>query len=334
MHELFAARPILSQRFGVGFATLQRMLCGAAVSAALALGGCASVTNPFDFTSAADKSPKQSDIATGSLPQTELQKATEYWGKQYDKNPKDAQAAVNYVRNLKALGAKTQALAVIEQVYSANPANKMVASEYGRLALEQDQVALAERLLMQADDPVRPDWKITSARGTVLAKQGKYRDAIPLFERALQMAPGQPSVLNNLALAYAMDGRAEKAEPLLRQASADQTADPKVGYNLALVLGLQGKSEDAKSVIFKNAPPDEINDDATLVKQMVGAPATAAASISTGSTTPSKPKPASKSAAKAKLVPVAEDPAEAVRRLADGYSDTPADAPVKLTPGK
>ena len=79
---------------------------------------------------------------------------------------------------------------------------------------------MAQKLLEQADDPANPDWKVISARGTVLAKQGLYRDAIPFYERALALAPDQPSVLNNLALAHAMEGNADKAEPLLKQAAA------------------------------------------------------------------------------------------------------------------
>lgn len=314
---------------------LKRLMCGAAVASSLVLGACAGATNPFDFAGLSEKPAAKSDVATGSVaPQTELQKATEYWGKQYEQNPKDPQAAVNYVRNLKALGAKPQAFAVIQQAYSASPNNRMVASEYGRLALDQDQVALADKLLVQADDPTAPDWKTISARGTVLAKQGKYREAIPHFERALALSPGQPSLLNNLALAHAMDGHAEKAEPMLRQAAADASADPKVSHNLSLVLGLQGKSEDAKSVIVKNAPTEEVGDDVTLVKEMVGI--VPAAPISTGSTVPNKPKNAPKTASKAKVQTTAqapaEDPAVLVQRLADGYTATPNDAPVQLAP--
>ncbi len=316
--------------------TLKRSARAAALLSTLALGACAGASTPFDFSSTAEKPAAQSDIATGSVGQTELQKATEYWGKQHEKNPKDPQAAINYVRNLKALGAKPQALAVMQQAYTINPSHKGIASEYGRLAVDQEQLSLAEKLLVQADDPVAPDWKVISARGTVLAKQNKYREAIPHFERALALAPGQPSVLNNLALAYAMDGHAEKAEPLLRQATQSADADPKVGQNLSLVLGLQGKVEDAKRVIVKNAPADEVNDDAALVRQMVGAPATPmTTTISTASTSPAKAKAAAKptkSKPAAAIVAANEDPAVLVQRLADGYTSTPPDAPVQLTP--
>ena len=81
-------------------------------------------------------------------------------------------------------------------------------------------MSLAQKLLEQADDPANPDWKLISARGTVLAKQGRYRDAIAFYERALALAPEQASILNNLALAHAMEGHPDKAEPLLKRAAA------------------------------------------------------------------------------------------------------------------
>ena len=95
-----------------------------------------------------------------------------------------------------------------------------------------------------------------SARGTVLAKQGQYREAIPLYERALALAPEQPSVLSNLALAHAMEGNAEKAEPLLKRAAAAGGDDARVNQNLALVLGLQGKYDEAKLAAARDLPPD------------------------------------------------------------------------------
>ena len=137
-------------------------------------------------------------------------------------------SALSYARNLKAMGEKRQALAVLQQASLFHPGHRSLNSEYGRLALEFDQVSVAQRLLEQADDPTNPDWRVISARGTVLAKQGRYRDAIPLYERALALAPDQASVLNNLALAHAMEGHPDKAEPLLKRAPiAGRTGHPR-----------------------------------------------------------------------------------------------------------
>ena len=55
----------------------------------------------------------------------------------------------------------------------------------------------------------------------------------PLYQRALALAPNQASVLNNLALALAMDGNAEQAETLLKQAVAQGSHEARVSQNLA-----------------------------------------------------------------------------------------------------
>ena len=197
------------------------------------------------------------------------ERAAEHWGKAYAKNPRNPEAALNYARKLKALGDKQQAFAVLHQAASLNAGHRGLLSEYARLALELDQVERAQKLLEEADDPASPDWRVISARGTVLAKQGKYREAIPLYQRALALAPNQASVLNNLALALAMDGNAEQAETLLKQAVAQGGHEARVGQNLALVLSLQGKYEEAKLVGARQLSAEQAAANVDYVKRMV-----------------------------------------------------------------
>ncbi|MDX2155582.1 MAG: tetratricopeptide repeat protein [Hyphomicrobiaceae bacterium] len=238
----------------------------AVLTAALLLGACAN-GGDIELGLNSDK-PQAVDIATasaGSSSQAELEKATSYWAEKHAKNPRDGKAAIAYAKNLKALGRKAQALATLQASYMFNGDNREFLSEYGRLALENGQVSTAGELLSRADDPAKPDWRVTSARGTVLAKQGQYKEAIEYFQRALSLAPGQPSVLNNLAMAYTMDGQAARGEELLRQAAQTGTNDPRVAQNLALVLDLQGKGKDApNSVAAAQAP---------LVREATAAPA-------------------------------------------------------------
>jgi Flp pilus assembly protein TadD len=221
---------------------------GALLVAALGLlaGACSQAGSPKTLLEAAPSLAGATNPPAADN-RTELQKATEYWGKEYAKHPNDAEKALNYARNLKALGEKRQALAVLQQISVFHGTNRAVNAEYGRLALEFDQVSLAQKLLAQADDPGNPDWRVVSARGTVLAKQGLYRDAIAFYERARALAPEEPSVLNNLALAYTMEGKPEQAEPLLKQAMAMGGAhEARVSHNLALVRDLQGRPDEDK----------------------------------------------------------------------------------------
>jgi Flp pilus assembly protein TadD len=236
----------------------------------LLLGACSQAPDLLtSLTEDPNKIETSSNKTAGAEPQTELQKATIYWGGQYAKQPTNLEFALNYAKDLKALGEKQKALGVLQQISMFHNNDHDLLSEYGRLALELDQVNVANQLLAMADDPTKPDWRVTSARGTVMAKQGKYAEAIPFYERALAIAPSNPSVMNNLAMAYAMNGDPKKAEGILRQAWAAPGATPKVRENLALVLGLQGRYDESKSVASSVLDSVVASANATSIRQMV-----------------------------------------------------------------
>jgi len=239
----------------------------ASITASLLLGACSQ--SPSLINELALKSDKTDSAGTATTPQTELQKATLYWGQEYAKKPTELQPAINYAKNLKAMGEKQKALSVLQQASVFHGNDPQLTGEYGRLALELNQINVAGQLLAAADDPTKPDWRVISARGTVLAKQGKYSEAIPYYERALTLAPDNPGVMNNLAMAQAMTGDPKKAEVLLRRAVSAPGAAPKVRENLALVLGLQGRYDESKSVASSVLDSDSATANANYLKEIV-----------------------------------------------------------------
>ena len=291
---------------------------------ALALAGCAGGAGGLNLA----QSPNSTATERSNEPKSELQKAAEYWGKQYQQNPRDPQAALNYARNLRALGAEQHAMAVLQAAHNLNPTHRQLSSEFGRLALQQNQLGAAEKLLAHADDPVNGDWRTVSARGTVLAKQGKHREAISLFERARRMAPQQSSVLNNLALSYAMDGQAQKAEGMLRDALAKAPDDQRIAQNLSLVLGLQGKHDEAKAILARVLPPEKAAEDVAVLREMVPAQQAAARPVTAAppSTARFRPAPGKSMAA------VADDATSMVPALADRHGVAANSQPVSLAP--
>lgn len=244
----------------------------AALLASLTLGACAQTSLDASNMLASNKAapdPAEDEAALQAQARGELEKATEWWGHQFAENPRDLKAALSYARNLKAMGEKRRALAVLQQASIFHGDSRELAGEYGRLALDLDQVGIATRLLAAADDPIHPDWRIVSARGTVLAKQGKYGEAIPFYERALTLAHNQPSVLSNLALAHAMNGEPAKAEQMLRQAAAANPSELKIRQNLALVLGLQGKYDEAKLVASRDLSAEKAAENTDYLRRIV-----------------------------------------------------------------
>jgi Flp pilus assembly protein TadD len=219
---------------------------------ALSLGAC---SQSGGLLMSEAEAPSAAKIAGAEAPRSEAEMAAERLGKEHAQQPRSAKAALAYARSLKALDRKQEALGVLQSSYLYNAQDREYLSEFGRLALDQGHAPMAQQLLERADDPVKPDWRILSARGVALAQQGQYKAAIPFLERARALAPTQPSVANNLALVYTMDGQAAQAEPMLRQANASTSADPRVRQNLALVLQLQGKQEEATRVAMGDDQP-------------------------------------------------------------------------------
>lgn len=249
--------------------TVRRFAMCAASAVTLGLAGCAG--SGSDLTAeliGPSSKQEQADAQVAATPQTDLEKATDYWGEKFSKSPRNLEFALNYSRNLKAMGNKQQALSVLQQSASHHGQSRELASEYGRLALELDQVQTAKQLLAFADDPSKPDWRVISARGTALAKEGNHKEAIPLYQRALALSNSNASVMNNLAMAYALDGQPAESERLLKEA-ASRGGSPKVQKNLALVLGLQGKYDEAQLVGNKVLPHESAKADTSLVRQMV-----------------------------------------------------------------
>lgn len=247
-----------------------------AMAAALLLGACAQTGDGPGLASLTETGATPAAGKSAEASKSDLEKATEYWGKEFTKNSRDLKTGLSYARNLKALGRKQEAFGVLQQLALFHGQNKELASEYGRLALDLGQVQIAQNVLQMADDPANPDWRVISARGTAHAKQSKYSEAIALYERALQVSPGQRSVMNNLALAYTMNGEASKAEGILRQADPEGS-DPKIRQNLALVLSLQGRHDEAKQVVA-DVPGHGVRTSADVdtLRQIVRATPTAA----------------------------------------------------------
>ncbi len=56
------------------------------------------------------------------------------------------------------------------------------------------------------------NWKTLSAQGTLAAKNGDHAKAQKYYQAALKKKPISSSVINYLALSYALDDRAKNVE--------------------------------------------------------------------------------------------------------------------------
>src|ERR1700738_3762459 len=231
--------------------SLARLLASAAVTAILAagLGGCQTMSDiTGSITSKADPAPSPDADPRGSA---------EAYGERYRANPKDADAALQYGKALRAAGQRSQAVAVLEQATIAQPNDKALLAGYGRALADNGNFQQALDVLSRAHTPDDPDWRILSVQGTALDQLGRYDEARQYYASALKIAPEEPSVLSNLGLSYVLSKDLPKAEETLRRAYSRADADPRVRLNLALVVGLQGRLAEAEGIVKADRPAEE-----------------------------------------------------------------------------
>ncbi len=218
-----------------------------------------------------------SDV-TGSIASTQqplptdeagLRAYADDWGKRYDRNPGEKVASINYARALRALTRYSEAAAVMEAAAVKAPHDFQVLGAYGKALADDGQLQQAKEVLASSYTPERPDWTIMSVQGSVADRLGDHEAAQTFYEGALKIAPGEPSVLSNLGLSYALTKRLPEAEAALREASASPRADARVRQNLALVLALEGKFAESEQISRRDMTAQAASANVAAIKQMI-----------------------------------------------------------------
>jgi Flp pilus assembly protein TadD len=139
-------------------------------------------------------------------------------------------------------------VAVLQKAVLSDPKDNNLLVDYGKALTDVGKFRQAAEVLERAQTPEQPSWSIASAQGSVADQIGNHALAQDYYKQALKIAPGEPRVLSNLGLSYALSRDLPKAEKVMRQAAAHPRADTHVLQNLSLVLALQGKFEEAENL--------------------------------------------------------------------------------------
>jgi Flp pilus assembly protein TadD len=216
---------------------------------------------------------------TGSLggtaaPTTEAEwrRDSEKWAARYQSSPNDRNNALYYARALRALDQNAQATAILQTAILVHKNDMELLGAYGKALADAGQLQQAEDVLSRAHTPERPDWRILSAHGSVADQLGDHARAQGMYQTALKIMPGEPGILSNLGLSYALSKRLAEAEQVLRTAAAHPRADYRVRQNLVMVLGLQGRFTEAEQVARTDNTPEQAAQIVGYLKNQVSQP--------------------------------------------------------------
>ena len=235
------------------------LLAAKAALVAVSLGGCVMSRAPGgDITgSISNASPN------------DLRAQSEQLGQRYSSNPGERAVSLNYARVLRALEQHPQSVAVLQNAAIRNPNDAEILGLYGRALADAGKLREALQVLGSAHSQDKPDWRILNVQGAVADQLGEHGQAHQFYLQALQIAPGEPSVLSNYGLSLALTKKLPEAEQTLRQAAQHPRAVTRVRANLALVLALQGKFSEAEDVARRDLPPQEAAQNVAYVRAMM-----------------------------------------------------------------
>lgn len=246
----------------------RRFLLAGTGIALIALSACAQRS---ETTGSVDPSASNSAIAVN--PNSDLAEATRYWQEKFESDPSNRAAGINLARHMRASGRAAEAVGPMRQLSIAYPEDAGVMRELGKTLAASGSLDDALRVLDQVIATNNADWQLHSVRGTVLDQLGRVDEAQTAYQSALVIAPGEPDVLSNLGLSYALGGDLTRAEQALRQALEHPRATAKVRENLALVLGLQGRFEEAEQIAAAGQMPSaEVASNTTYLRNMMSQP--------------------------------------------------------------
>ncbi len=241
---------------------LNSLTAGVGLAVVIGLSGCATDRQ----TTGSIKAPSK---PIHEMNQSDLNDATTYWQKRYEKYPKNKMVGLKFATALRITGRNEQALAVMQRMAIHHPKDREVLAAYGKALAGNGDLQKALKTVQRAQTPDNPDWRLHSAEGAILDQLGKPKLARVQYRKALDLKPNEPSVLSNLGMSYLLAGDQRAAETYLRQAMSQPEADSRVRQNLALVIGLQGRFQEAEQVAAGELPPNEAQANIAFLRKML-----------------------------------------------------------------
>ena len=179
------------------------------------------------------------------------QQALPEFGKALSLNPTFDQALLGLGRAHFMLGQDQPAAESLELALRMNPRNFLARLALAKVYWRQNLPAKAEPELAQVVKEHPDVIEGHADYAIILAKMGKYREAMPHFQHALDAEYRDPVLYNYLGISYGEMGEPGKARDAYQQAVALNPGYAAAYLNLALLSRKQNQLEDARQYFQK-----------------------------------------------------------------------------------
>ena len=162
---------------------------------------------------------------------------------------------------LRDAGRVPEALALLQNAVQRAPDNTDLLYDYAMLAEKLDKLDVMEGALRKVIELAPKSQHAYNALGYSLADRNlRLPEALQLIEKALQLAPDDPFILDSMGWVQYRLGKLQEAEEYLRRAYALQP-DAEIGVHLGEVLWVKGQ-RDAAQKLWRDARAKDPQNDA------------------------------------------------------------------------
>jgi tetratricopeptide (TPR) repeat protein len=175
---------------------------------------------------------------------------------------KTEQAQVVLVESqiLRDAGKNQEAYKLMEQGTKRFPDNMDFLYDYALMAEKLGKVEVMEKSLRQVIAKAPDNHQAYNALGYSLADRNlRLKEAYQLIDKALQMAPGDPFIMDSMGWVQFRMGNLNEAESQLRKAY-EQRNDPEIAVHLGEVLFKKGQQDEARKLWREARSKDPKND--------------------------------------------------------------------------
>jgi tetratricopeptide (TPR) repeat protein len=161
---------------------------------------------------------------------------------------------------LRDAGDHRAAYVVLDNAVKRYPDNPDLLYDFALVAEKLGQVELMEKVLRQVMIAAPDNQHAYNALGYSLAERNeRLPEAYTLIDKALQMAPGDPFIMDSMGWVQYRMGKLDEAESFLRRAYALRN-DPEIAVHLGEVLFAKGDHDGAQKMWKEAQAKDPKND--------------------------------------------------------------------------
>jgi tetratricopeptide (TPR) repeat protein len=171
-----------------------------------------------------------------------------------------AQVVLAEAEVLRNSGRVLEAFQLMQSAAQRYPNNTDLLYDYALLAEKVGQTDVMEKALRSVIAQAPDNQHAYNALGYSLAERGvRLPEAYQLIEKALQIAPGDPFIMDSMGWVQFRMGKLKEAEAQLRKAYALRS-DPEIAVHLGEVLWHEGRRDDAQKLWREAKVKDPKND--------------------------------------------------------------------------